>query len=716
MKTYAQVVLPLPLRQCFTYLIPENLSGSIREGEVIRVPFRRKEMTGVVIEIKTKPPPEVKEVKEIFGKVSPQLVLPRLLLSFTRSLSEYYFTPWGEILQAALPPGYPKEKQLRAKITPLGEKNLFTEKIKNQERIILSLLSKKSYSVLYLKKKLKRKDTLSLLNKMVEKKLISFVQLEPKAPSPKKSKYLPKKGQLEMSFIKKDRSYQFWEILYKQLGKQNFSSYLLYGSSQDREEGFIFLASKAAELGKSVLFLFPEVTMAQSFVGKLENKTGLDVLLFHSRLSAKVQSETWWQIFNNPASMVVGTRSALLTPLKNLGLIIVDQEHDDSHYQRELPSYDARKGACLRAEEEKAVLIYGSDIPRLESWVKAEKNKHLFRLPEKKKVWKVRIIESRKKEELLSSDIRAAINKRLKKKEKTVLFFNRLGYASFLFCLKCRYIPRCPSCHTNLSYQGESGNMFCPFCGQKKRKPARCPRCGSSILIKKGLGIEAVQEELLKIFPGIRCGVVTSDRMKKYSQIDKLLKRFAEGKFDLLLGTEYLARRMLYSPVSLVAVLFPEVVLGLPDFRAGQRMYQTLMRLSSFLKEDPEAELLIQTTIPEHYVLQSFGSKNYPAYIQKEKELRRLMDYPPYVSMVQLEFQDSNLKSLAKITRGFISLLKQETKDIEVIGPSLNRLQKKTNQASIYVLLKSKERKNYEDFLRSYLKKYTGKIIITVYD
>ncbi|MFW6160026.1 MAG: replication restart helicase PriA [Acidobacteriota bacterium] len=716
MKAYAQVVLPLPLYQSFTYLIPENLSGTIKPGEVIRVPFRRKEMTGVVVGVKTKPPPEIRELKQIYGRVSPPLVFPQSFLSFARSLSEYFFTPWGEILQAALPPEYPREKQLRAEITSLGKKNLTSDTLTHQEINVLSLLNRKSYSVLYLKRKLKRKDISSLLHRMAGKNLINLLQVEPKVSSAEKEIFIPKKGQLEMSFITDDRIYQTWESLRQKLGKRAFLSFLLQGSSKDRQEGFLFLASKAAELGQSVLFLLPEVTAAQSFLRQVEMKTGMEVVLFHSKLSRKQQNEAWWKVFNNPVSVVVGTRSALLAPLRNLGLIIVDREHDDSHYQRELPSYDARKGAWLRAEAEKAVLIYGSDIPRVESWVTAEKNKCLVLLPEKKSNWKVRIIESGKKEELISRPVQTAINKNWEQKEKTVLFFNRLGYASFLFCPHCRHVPRCPECHSNLSYQSKSNSMFCPLCEQKGGRPARCPRCGGSILVKKGPGIEAVQEELLRIFPGIRSGIVSSERIRKTDQIDRVLKQFAGGKFDILLGTELLARRKLYSPVSLVVVIFPEVVLGLPDFRAGQRMYRTLIRLSSFLKDEKEAELVIQTALPEHYVLQTFSGKDYSAYIRKEKELRRLMNYPPYSHMVQLEFQGRNPKSLAGISREFISLLKQEKGEVDVLGPSLIRPRSSGEKPVVYVLLRSKRRDDFEDFLRSYLEKTKVKVAVTVYN
>jgi primosomal protein N' (replication factor Y) len=368
----------------------------------------------------------------------------------------------------------------------------------------------------------------------------------------------------------------------------------------------------------------------------------------------------------------------------------------------------------LRAKHEGAALVYGSALPSVEAFYRARKGKYLYCLDSEARKTKVEIVDDRLERGLISSKLKERISERLKKEEQILVFFNRRGYASYLFCSRCNYIPRCIHCDIALTYHKREGRLVCRYCNYSLAKMNRCPDCGSRMIRERGTGIEAVEEELKTIFSQGRIALFATDLNKR--EQERILRNFWSGKIDILVGTQLLAHQVELPPVSLIAILFPETILALSDYRASQKTFQTLSRMMKFLESGNRAEVIIQTALPHHFSIRQAALADYFSFYREELRLRRLMNYPPFSLMAEILFQGENLRSVARKSREFSTRVKSFEGDVEILGPALASVSKVRGINRVQVILKTRRKKELDKVLRESLKTIKLRKSIWVYE
>jgi primosomal protein N' (replication factor Y) len=517
-----------------------------------------------------------------------------------------------------------------------------------------------------------------------------------------------------MDFSLDAHSRQIADEIVSAIGQQVFSSFFLYGPAGNRESVYFYLIRRILEEGRKALFLVPEIASTQTLREKFEKRLGEKVALLHSRLTEKERELEWLRIKEGEADIVVGPRSALFAPVDNLGLVVVDEEQDESFFQQESPSYDARKGAWLRARQEKAGLVYGSEIPSVSAFYRARKGGYLLYLKARKEKKKVEIVDDRREKAVVSRRLAERIAVKLRRKEPILVFLNRRGYASYLLCSSCNFIPRCVRCDVALAYHKKEKKLVCHSCGYSTPAVEDCPDCGSRMFRGGGVGVEAVEERLKRIFPRARTTSFATDLDRKDQ--NKILQEFRKGKIDILVGTQLLAHQYGLPSASLVSILYPETVLTLSDYRASQKNFQTVSQMLRFLREEGEAEAIIQTALPHHFSIRQAASGDYVSFFKKELDSRRLMNYPPFTHLVEVLFQGENLRYVARQSREFLSRVKEASRDVEILGPALAPVSMLRGRSRVQLILKARKKKELDDVIEKLLKSVKARKSILVHD
>lgn len=714
MTLFAEVVLSLPLDKSFLYVIPEGFAAKAKTGSRVVVPFKDRLLTGVVIR-RRRSVSKGLNIKAIRSVLDETPLFRPDFLSFTRQLSEYYYSYWGELLQVALPASFVPKSKTRISITENGLQTLDDASLSSQNKQVLSLLSQKSYSDTYLKRKTKFRNFSSVLSRLEKKGFVRIERTVALSAGPKGDAISSFPTQLEMDFSLDRESLREAEALAVRMSKGEFSPCYLYGPPQKREAVYFYLIKKALALDRKVLFLVPEIGLTRIFLNKFQKRLGENAAILHSQISDRQKEMQWLRIKEGDVQVVAGPRSALFAPVQDLGLLIVDREEDDSYFQKESPSYDVRKGAYLRARMDKAVLIYGSLAPNVEAFYEAKKRRNLIVLKKDPSKAPVEIIDVRSGQGVISHKLKSYMQDSLAKKRRVLIFCNRRGYATYVACSGCGFIPRCKNCDIAMSYHKREDVLVCHYCDYAQGRLRECPECGSRFVRKRGVGVEAVEEEVRRIFPRSRVVCFDTDFLVKKKDRVNILTQFKEGNIDILIGTKLLAHQQELQPVPLVALLYPETLLTLSDYRASQKTYQFVNQMSKFISADSGSRCIIQTTHPDHYSIMNGATGCYETFFEEEIRFRRLLNYPPYSHMVEIYFHGENLRTLAKKTRDFSSYVRGKAEDIEILGPALAAVSRLRGQYRIQVILKSKKRKDLDAVLRPALKGVPAKKSILVH-
>jgi len=715
MTLYAEIILSLPLDHGFTYTVPPSLQDKAKIGSRALVPFKERTLTGFVVKFRRRKPSKGLEFREVLDILDEDPVFTPSFLSFTQKLSAYYHSSWGEILQASLPPALLPKTETRVSLRKEGRIVLGQDGLNQDEKKILSLLQKREYSVFFLRRKLKIKNPSFLLRRLEKKGLIHIQKTVKLGRARKASKQMAEPKQLEIDFSMDRASRHAVDTMVQRLKEDRFSPFYLHSSQEKRLAVYFHFIKKCLEKKKRVLFLVPEISLTEGFIEKFERRLGEKVACLHSRLSETRRFSEWERIKQGEVDVIVGPRSALLSPIEMTGLIIVDEEHDESYYQLESPSYDARRGAWFKAQEEDCVLIYGSATPSVEMFFRAKKRGFLQGVSERTGKVKVEVLDDRKSRKVITSRMKKEVAESLRKKEPVLIFINRRGYASFLTCSRCNYIPRCPRCDISLSYHKREQKLACHYCDYAQSKIIECPRCRSKIIRRRGPGIEVIEEELKESFPQSRVVCFDKDVARTKSDQERILKAYSRGKIDILIGTQFLAHRVDLPQVSLVAVLYPEITLSLSDFKANQKTYHNLRQMMSFV-HDENGKVLIQTSFPQHFTIRSAADDDYLLFFNQEIKFRRLMNYPPFCTMGEILFLGDNVKTLARKSREFFSRVKSYAEEVEILGPALASGPRLRGRKGIQLILKAKRRKRLDDVIRKFLRPLKVRRSVWIYN
>lgn len=438
-------------------------------------------------------------------------------------------------------------------------------------------------------------------------------------------------------------------------------SFILEGvTGSGKTEVYIRLAQKASEADKQTIILVPEISLTPQTVERFQNRFGSMVSILHSRLSSGERLKHWHNIRMGLTKIVVGARSAVFAPIKQLGLIIIDEAHEDTYKSDQRPRYHAIDVARKRCEIEGGVLVLGSATPRIEDSYqegKLYKRIEITQRVEQRPMPPVKIVDMREEitrgnRSILSKQLYMALRQVLSKNEQAILLINRRGYAQFVLCRSCGFVVMCQNCHVSLTYHSEGNVLKCHYCGLKNAYPTLCPKCKSKYIKNFGLGTQKVQEELNRFFPDARIVRMDMDTTAKKDSHQTILEAFKGGEYDFLLGTQMIAKGLDFPNVTLVGVVTADTSLNLPDYRNGEKTFQLIAQVAGRTGRGPKGgEVIVQTYQPDHYAIEFASRHDYRGFFQKEIEMRKALRYPPYTHIVRILLSGEQESSLSNLSR-----------------------------------------------------------------
>ncbi|MFH1277656.1 MAG: primosomal protein N' [Candidatus Eisenbacteria bacterium] len=464
-----------------------------------------------------------------------------------------------------------------------------------------------------------------------------------------------------------------------------FETHLIHGvTGSGKTEVYLRAALAARELGKSVLVLVPEIALTPQTVARFRARFGEEAVVLHSGLSAGERHDTWREIHRGTFPVVVGVRSALFAPLGNLGLVVVDEEHDGSYKQGESPRYHARDGAVVRGRLEKVPVLLGSATPSVESYWNAKNGKYRLALLPRRignrplpriEMLDLHTVPPKERIGVLSPLLVERIARTLERGEQAMIFLNRRGFAPYLHCPDCGHVPRCSHCEVTFTYHSGRPVLRCHYCGTERRPPDDCPECGGHRITHRGVGTQRVEEDLRGAFPSARVARMDLDTTRRRDAARKILRDFAEGKVDILLGTQMIAKGHHFPGVSVVGVVNADTALHLPDFRAAEKTLQLLLQVSGRAgRGDREGEVVVQTFHPDHYSLKAAANHDYEMFVERELRDRKELGYPPFSRIVSITFRGKKAGNVRGAATRFRLRLNEDKRVAplvrEILGPA----------------------------------------------
>ncbi|HMI52940.1 MAG TPA: primosomal protein N' [Candidatus Saccharimonadales bacterium] len=787
---FCNVALAVPLRMTFTYAVPEDLQAAVQPGSRVLVPFRKKSMVGVVVEMADSAPPETK-IRDIARVLDLVPALTPRLLELAQWMAGYYVAPIGEVLRAMLPPVTEVKSQREIILTNAGYEaanslsggELSHGLSGSEVRFLATLKAKKG--ILHARSAAKLGAESRELQRLQRRGLIevresisgrkrktqrviawkvsppaegvdqsgenSAIPLDGKTehlrvllttergplPLPK----LLKLAGVSRAFVEKllrDGFVESWEepvdpaedpfdagysppahelnaeqksafaAIRARFELGEFGVQLLFGvTGSGKTEVYLRAVQDTLARGKTAIVLVPEIALTLWIGRQCRGWFGArfeGVAVLHSALSDLERAREWWRVRNGEARVVVGTRSAVFAPVENLGLIIVDEEQENSYKQEETPRYHGRDVAIVRAKMENAVALLGSATPSLETYHHARNGKYelltLASRVENRSLAGVEIVDLRQEFQSthqtspISAILHAGIQEALANRTQALVLINRRGYSWSVLCRSCGASVQCENCSISMTYHKHRNRLECHYCGSIQQVPKICPKCQSKYVYFFGEGSEHLEERLRKEFPGARIARLDRDTARTKAQFQETLGAFAGGALDILVGTQMLAKGHDFQRVTVVGVISADSSLSLPDFRAAERTFQLLTQVAGRAgRGELRGRVLIQTFYPDHYAIQDAVKQDYSAFFERELHFRRLMQYPPFTSLANVIVRDTNLQKAIQWSRQLSEYFSpHDGKGARILGPATAPLARLKKEHRFQFLLKSPKR------------------------
>jgi primosomal protein N' (replication factor Y) (superfamily II helicase) len=803
---FADVAVPVAVRQTFTYRLPGDMASRAKTGCRVMVPFGKKLLTAFIVDLSETPQGEVDEsdIKEVEELLDESPIITPDILELTKWVSDYYFAPWGECLKAALPAGATSISEQVLSLTEAGRRTLADYQFAPAKLELLQLLAGSAYvETKQVERNFSRSRPGDLIRQLAREGLITVsqriadAQLKPKLQNvvrltaepalvseqqsaggplhlssksrkePKSSsqtadrrlndkqlrvietlksqkgeipfsdlleaadvsasvvRTLEKRGAVEvfprevrrdpLAHIRSEDTQQVTltaeqqralDQIIEKLAERQYSTFLLHGiTGSGKTEIYIRAMREAVLKGLSALMLVPEISLTPVFSRRLRMQFGESIAILHSSLSEGERTDEWRRIKNGSARIVIGTRSAVFAPLENLGIVIIDEEHDSSYKQEETPRYHGRDTAIVRALRAGAVVVLGSATPSIESFHNAHSGKYIYlRLHSRfgnRELAGVETVDMREvfkrhgKAQTLSDELKAAITETFARKEQSMILLNRRGFSSFLLCRSCGLAIHCPNCDVTLTYHRYNSSLQCHYCNYIRPVPRVCDACEGEYIHYVGLGTEQLESNLKELFPEMTIARLDRDTTRRRGSLEQILMEFAEGGIDLLVGTQMIAKGHDFHNVTLVGVVSVDVGLGLPDFRAAERTFQLLTQVAGRAgRGDRPGRVLIQTYHPEHYSLLCAKEQNYEEFYRREIVFRRTMYYPPFSALINVLIHDKDYDRANTAAAEFARELRLAALEsgIRVLGPAPAAISRIKNEYRFQVLIKAQSR------------------------
>jgi primosomal protein N' (replication factor Y) (superfamily II helicase) len=800
---FCNVALPVPLRTTFTYAVPESLREIVQPGTRVLVPFRKKAIVGVVLEL-TERPPEGPKIREITKAIDSVPSLTPKLIELGHWIANYYLAPVGEVFRAMLPPVIEMRTQRLIALTEVGRRAVaslsggelthglsrnaveFLAKLAAKQETLRAAAAAKFGLDAGALDQLRRQGLIEIRETMLGRKaktqrVIAWKKIEEKddaeaqgaqnfrgegggknddqtrdAGSGEKAERvratLVERGPLPLPLLLKlagvsravvermlrDGLVESWEervdpaedpfdVGYEapahelnveqesafgairarfELGE--FGVLLLHGvTGSGKTEVYMRSVQETLARGKTAIVLVPEIALTLWVGRQCRAWFGArfeGVAVLHSALSDVERAREWWRVRHGEARVVVGTRSAVFAPLQNLGLIIVDEEQENSFKQEETPRYHGRDVAIVRAKMENAVALLGSATPSLEAYHHARNGKYeLLTLASRvanRSMAGVEIVDLREdfqrthQSSPISSLLHAGIQECLTLGTQALVLINRRGYSWSVLCRSCGASVQCANCSISMTYHKHRNRLECHYCGSIQAVPKECPKCQSKYVYFFGEGSEHLEERLRKEFPGARIARLDRDTARTKRQYQETLGAFAGGALDILVGTQMLAKGHDFQRVTLVGVISADSSLHLPDFRAAERTFQLLTQVAGRAgRGELAGRVLIQTYYPEHYAIQDAVRQDYASFFEREMHFRRMMQYPPFTSLANVIVRDTSLEKAIVRSRQLSEYFSpHDGKGVRILGPATAPLARLKKEHRFQFLLKSPKR------------------------
>lgn len=705
---YASVLVEIGAKSVdkyFTYKIPDKFIDDIKIGIRVSVPFGHQLIEGFVIDIMDKYNDiDSDKIKEIDSLVDNEAILNDEMIELGKSIANDTLCSMISAYQAMLP------KALKAS---------YKTKINKKMIKIISLNKSKDEVKEYIEKSryIKQKE---LLNKLLDNGSLKISVLDSTINTLLKHEIIKLEFVEEFRYNANSFSDDKKVILnYEQQNAvdevvSNFGkslTYLLYGvTGSGKTEVYMNIISKVIEMGKSAIMLVPEISLTPQIVSRFVARFKDNIAILHSGLSDGEKYDEYRKIVKGEVNIVIGARSAIFAPLKEIGVIIIDEEHTASYKQDTNPRYNAIKVAELRSKYHKCPLVLGSATPNLVSFAKAgNKVYKLLTLTKRAgnaKLPQIHIVdmkkEVKKKNFIFSSLLKDKINDRLEKHEQIILLLNRRGYSSMLTCRECGHVEKCPNCDISLTYHKTSDSLRCHYCGYYLKNSHKCSNCKSSDIKDYGLGTEKLVEELEKIYKEARIVRMDADTTRNKGMHEKITKDFLEYKYDILVGTQMIAKGLDFPKVSLVGVINADTSLNIADFRSAENTFQLLSQVSGRAgRSDTEGEVIIQTYNQDHYSIVYSSHHNYVGFYKEEMKIRKALGYPPYYYIVILKINSKDYELGFKHANRIGDYLRKNIdKSSIVLGPTMASVFKINNIYNYQCIIKYRHDDKLYDALR----------------
>ena len=658
---YADVAVCLPLVRTFVYKLSEPVEAGCR----VIVPFRKRDVEGFVVGLRKDAPRDV-AVHDVRSVVDAGPLLRSDIFELCRWIANYYVSPIGEVLKAALPPGITAKHVGQAGSPPQLRRG-----------------------------GAKRRGGAG-------QKIESLDQHHSALPSS------AEEGSFHPLALTRDQATALSAIK----DRTAFHPILLHGvTGSGKTEIYLQAVEHFLASGKTALILVPEIGLTPQLTGRFTARFPDQVAVLHSSLTKRQRIDEWLRIYRQEVPIVIGTRSAVFAPLRNLGLIVVDEEHETSYKQEEVPRYHARDTAVMRAKLSGAAIVLGSATPSMESFQNAESKKYTYvalaTRVEDRPLPRVETVNMREeyaaegKQVVFSRRLLEEVSVRLERNEQTMILLNRRGYAAFLLCRHCGFNFQCNSCSVAMTYHRSIEKLLCHYCGLARRPPVRCPECDSEYIHYVGEGTERLEAELKQIFPESRIGRIDRDTMRHLRDYERVLNGFRAGEIDILVGTQMIAKGHDFPGVTLVGVVGADAPLSLPDFRAAERTFQLLTQVAGRSgRGDRPGEVVIQSYFPDHYTFQLAVTQRFEDFFARESRYRKAMFYPPYTALAGIMVTDRDAIRAAQTAREVAEfLVSLRSNAIRILGPAPAPLERIKRVHRQQLLIKSASRSTLHGLL-----------------
>lgn len=771
----AKVALNIPFSEPFDYQIPPHLESKITIGIRVIVPLRKRLTSGVITEIVSSSPfSKLRPLQDIIEE-SPLFSLE--MLNFCRWISAYYLCSLGEVIHSSLPPCFQVkfeseltlnqehkqyqqksdiEKQWLQSIKGLTQGQVQkTENYLAFELIYQQLLHNKVIQYKHVTpQKLRthkaekwyqltdvqsfpqqRKNTKAYqVIEILEQQEVSRTKLLEKVPNAQAAiKKLVEQEILiekkrEILFFQKStiESTPFFQLNEEQeiafqairqaIFNQTFQTFLLHGvTGSGKTEVYLHAVRETLQLKKNVLILLPEIALTPQAVSHFRNKFGNQVAVLHSQMSDQQRFQEWWSIKNGKCSIVVGARSAIFAPLQNIGLIVVDEEHDLSYKQQDSPQYHARDLAVKLASVEKAVVILGSATPCAESYYNWQQKKYILltlkNRANQKDLPPCEIINLKKTKRFpgifyLSYPLVNELQETLEAGKQSIIFLNRRGYSAFLSCSTCETPVLCENCSIAMTWHKRKNQLICHYCGFQQPGLTRCSECEGSNFTEEGIGTQRIERDLQKLFPRANFLRLDRDNVTKRNDLENHLAKIREGKVQIIIGTQLISKGHDFPNIGLVCVILADMALNIPDFRSSERCFQLLSQVSGRggRGKSGKGKTLFQSYNPNHFTIQSAQTNNYENFMERELETRELLRNPPYTRLILLRISGEKENALQENAMKLGDFIQNQTPtNLEVLGPIEAPIYKVNKRFYWNILLKSDSGRLLREFCRSIL-------------